>query len=69
MVGATSVAGFAALSGRRWTGSGVALFGVRPLVKQLVRLHQPLPDEKAEVGTTAELLPAAETGLVGKRIN
>ena len=45
-------------------GLGLALlfFGVRPLVKQLVRLHQPLPDEKAEVGTTAELLPVNETG-------
>jgi flagellar basal-body M-ring protein/flagellar hook-basal body protein (fliF) len=45
-------------------GLGLALlfFGVRPLVKQLVRLHQPMADEKSDETGTAELLPVTEGG-------
>ena len=43
-------------------GLGLALlfFGVRPLVKQLVRLHQPIPEEQSNEVSTAELLPVTE---------
>lgn len=43
-------------------GLGLALlfFGVRPLVKQLVRLHQPVADEKIGETSPAELLPVTE---------